>query len=718
MSPLSFLLQPRSVAVIGATERVGASSGFVMRNLMEHGYAGRIYPVHPREERVFGLTAVSHISHLPETPDLAVICIPAQYVAEALEEAGRKGTKAAIVLSSGFAEKDEEGRARQQELVEIAAKYGMAVCGPNCLGLIAHQANTVLYSSRFPAGVPKGDVALISQSGALAIALSSTGRIGFSHIISSGNSAVTDIPDYLRFMAADPLTRVVMLVLENIKQPGALAAAMQALHQANKRVVALYVGRTERGAAATEAHTGALAGAFAAVQAFCRRHGIILVDSMDELLATTMLCSAWSQRQLRQQPLRQQSLRPQLLTAGLGIVGVSGGGVAHVSDVASAVGLDIPQLQPQTVANLQSILPPYVTPQNPLDTTGLPFADGNVYRQALDYLAADEGIGVITAVQDAPPGLDEDGAREYLPIAQGIVGFARTATVPVVVVSNLADGHHPIFSEPLRQAGVPLLSGTAVALKAIKHLLTPVPITNNTAIAQPSVEIDAFWQKRFAAATPFTEREAKQLLAAYGIRTTREGLATSAAEAARLAAEMGFPVVMKIESPDITHKSDVGGVLLGVGDETAVQQAYSQIMTTVSTAMPQARLHGVVVQEMVTDGVEAFVGIARYAPFGFGVVVGPGGVLVELVGETAVDLLPVTSESVQTLVASTRLDKLLAGFRGAKPADRYALVEAVLKLAHIVHLYGDYLETIELNPIAVLPEGQGICVLDAVIILK
>lgn len=706
MSSLSSLLQPHSVAVVGATERAGASSGFVMRNLLEHGYAGRIYPVHPREERVFGLTAVSHLAHLPEAPDLAVICIPAPYVAEALADAGRKGTKAAIVLSSGFAEKDEEGGARQQELVQIAANYGMAVCGPNCLGLISLHANTVLYSSRFPTGVPKGDVALISQSGALAIALSSTGRIGFSHIISSGNSAITDIPDYLYFMADDPLTRVVMLVLENIKRPEALAGAMQAMHQAGKRVVALYVGRTERGAAATAAHTGALAGSFAAVQAFFRRHGIIAVDSMDELLATAALCSAWPT--LRQRPL----------TSGLGIIGVSGGGVAHLSDLASATGLDIPPLQPQTVGRLQTILPSFITPQNPLDTTGLPFADGNVYRQALDYLAGDGGIGVITAVQDAPPGLDEDGAREYLPIAQGLVDFSRTAAVPVVVVSNLADGHHPLFREPLRRAGVPLLQGTAVALKAIKHLLTPVPTSNYPAMAQPAAAVGAVWQKRFEEGAPFTEREAKHLLAAHGIRTPREGLATSAAEAARLAAEIGFPVVLKIESPDITHKSDVGGVWVGVAGETAVYQAYTHIMATVSAALPQARLHGVVVQEMVTGGVEAFVGISRYAPFGFGAVVGVGGVLVEVVGETAVDLLPLTPESAQALVESTRLHKLLTGFRGAKPADRLALIEAILKLAHIAHLYGDYLETIELNPIAVLPEGQGICVLDAVILCR
>jgi acyl-CoA synthetase (NDP forming) len=702
---LSALLKPRSVAVIGATERVGASSSFVMRNLIDHGYKGQIYPVHPKAKKVFGFEAVANISLLDEAPDVAVICIAAKYVAGALEDVGRKGTKAAVVLSSGFAEKDAEGQILQNELVEIATRYGIALCGPNCLGLVAHQANTVLYSSRFPTGIPKGSVALISQSGAGAIALSSTGRIGFSTIISSGNSAVTDIPDYLRFLATDPLTRVVMLVLENIKNPKTFAIAMSEIHQAGKRVVALYIGRSERGAAATAAHTGALAGSFSAMQAFFRRHGIVSVDSMDELLETTALFSSLSQT---------------AQSGGLGIIGVSGGGVAHVSDIASTVDLETPSIQPQTIAHLKSILPPFITPQNPLDTTGLPFADGNVYRQALEHLASDPAIGLIVAVQDAPPGLDEAGALEYLPIAQGIIDYASTAIVPVVVMSNISDGHHPLFSEPLHQAGVPLLKGTHVALKAIKNLLTPIPTatTGVKATAQQSPEVVEFWQKRFENGAPFTEREAKQLLATFGIQTTREGLATSAAEAASLAEKIGFPVVMKIESPDIIHKSDVGGVVLAVDRCTAAREAYDTIIENVSSQMPNAKLHGVIVQEMVKNSVEAFAGISRHPPFGFGVVVGPGGILVELMAETAFDLLPLNFESAQSLVESTRLTKLLAGFRGTVPADRPALIKAILKLADIVQLYGDYLETIELNPIAVLPEGQGIIVLDAVIVQK
>lgn len=700
---LEALLHPQSVAVVGATERVGASSGFVMRNLLNHGYKGRIYPVHPQAKTLFGLTAVSHIAHLPTPPDVAVICIPAQHVAGALAAAGEAGTKAAVILSSGFAEQDEAGRARQKEIVAIAAAHNMAVCGPNCLGLVGLHSHTALYSSRFPYGVAQGAFALISQSGASAIALSSTGRLGFSYIISSGNSAVTDTADYLQFLATDSATRVIGLVLENVSHPPAFAAAMRAVQAANKQVIALYIGRSNVGAAATAAHTGALSSTFAAASAFLRRQGVIVVESMDELLETAVL---------------QLTLRQPIHKEGVGLIGVSGGGVAHAADFADAAGLELPGLAPETVAQLHTILPTYTTPQNPLDLTGLPFADGSVYQKSLDALASDPAIGLVVAVQDAPVGLDEDGAREYLPIAQGIGDFAATAAVPVVVVSNLSGGHHPLFRQPLQAAGVPLLNGAEAALRAIKHSRKSAAQKMVAATIPLAHSFTAAWRKRFETGVPFTEREVKRLLHEHDIPTTREGLATTVDEAVALARQIGFPVVLKIESAEILHKTEVGGVCLNIGDETAVRQAFAQLLQNAAAYAPTAQLQGVVVQEMVASSVEAFVGISRHHPFGFGIVVGVGGVLVELLAETSFDLLPLDEELASALVAKGPLSKLLAGFRGAPPADRAALVAAILQLARIVETFGDYIDTVELNPIAVLPQGKGVCALDGLLLLQ
>ena len=698
-------MQPRSVAVLGATERLGASSSFVMRNLIDHGYAGKIYPVHRKAASVFGHQAYARLDLLPEVPDVVVVCIAAQYVAGALTEAGDKGIKAAVVLSSGFAEQDEAGRAMQSEMVEIASRYDMAVCGPNCLGLISHHSNATLYSSRFPIGIPKGAFALISQSGASAIALSSTGRIGFSRIISAGNSAVTDTPDYLRFLATDPTTKVIGLVLEHIRNPAAFADAMHAVRAAGKPVIALYVGRSNVGAAATAAHTGALASSFEAVRAFCRRVGVALVESMDGLLELAIL-----RMTLHQQPRKR----------GVAVVGVSGGGVAHVSDVADVVGLNIPSMSMQTVEKLSTLLPSFVTPQNPLDTTGLPFADGDVYRQALSNLAADPSIGLIAAVQDAPLGLDAAGAREYLPIAQGIIDFAASSDTPVVVVSNLASGHHPIFSEPLKQAKIPILNGTETALRAIQQvlLMNSAEIPTTPAILSPDpIKADS-WTQRFQNGKPLTESEAKQFLSAQGIRVPIETIVTSAEEAVAAAEQSGFPVVMKVVSAEITHKTEAGGVQIGMSSVTAVSEAFTAIYQNVTAYTPDAHIEGISIQEMVTGSVEAFVGITRHEPFGFGAIVGAGGILVELLEDNAFDLLPISNHSARTLVDGSRLSKLLAGFRGAPPADKAALINLILKLSHIIQRYGSFFETIELNPIAVLPKGEGVCVLDALLILK
>ena len=693
------LLQPASVAVIGATERPDASSSFVMRNLITHGYKGAIYPVHPRAEQVYGYPAVPKLSQLETAPELAIICIAARHVAGALAEAGARGVPAAIVLSSGFAESGPEGAARQVELTAIANQYGMALCGPNCLGIVGMHEDAVLYSSRFPHGLPKGRFALISQSGASAIALSGTGRIGLSYIISAGNSAVTGAADYLTFLANDANTDVIGLVLENIRQPEMLANATAQARAAGKQVLALYFGRSAQGAAATAAHTGALGGSYKAFQAFCRQQGIIAVDSMDELLESAALFSA-----VRQPP------RP----TGVALVGVSGGGVAHVADFAAEAGLALPALAPETVAGLDAILPGYVTPQNPLDVTGLPFADGSVYTRVLALLAADPAIGLIGALQDVPAGLDPGGAAEYLPIAQGLADFAAAHPTPVVVLSNLAAGHHPNFRDALVAAGLPWLNGTQNSLRALRRLVDP---PSNRPLTPPdSLSADPAWQARLSSGAPLTEREAKGLLAAHDIPVPREELAHSATEAVSLAEQIGYPVALKIEAPQISHKSDVGGVLLNLANGGAVAAGYAQIMAAVSAAQPEATLNGVLVGPMISGGTEAFVSLSQQAPFGFGLMVGVGGLYVELLGEPELALLPLDRPAIAEALERSPLGKLLAGYRGGPAGDRAAFIETIYQLCRLAGAYAGQIDTIELNPIAVLPAGQGVAILDALIL--
>lgn len=685
------LMAPRSVAVVGATERADASSGFVMRNLMHFGYQGQIIPVHSKAETVFGYKAVSSLSALDDAPDVAVIGINADKVIGALEEAGQTGVKAAVVLASGFAELDEAGRERQRQLIDIAERYGMAICGPNCLGLFNLGSGAALYSSSLSTNLQRGRFAILSHSGASTIALSNTGRFGLSHIVSSGNSAATDIPDYLDFLAADEATNAIGIVIEAIREPEKLAQAMERMHAAGKPVIALRAGRSERGAQATAAHTGSLAGSNEAYHSFFKRVGIIEVPDMDSFMETATLCLSLGRRPTK---------------PGVAIVDVSGGGVAHVSDIADEAGLTLPGLQPETTAKIKTLLPPFATPQNPLDTTGVVFANGDIYRDVLHTLADDPSIRFIVAAQDAPAGLDDFCASEYLGIAQAVSDYAGTGKAPVVFMSNLSSGHHWAVEEKL--PNVPVLRGTRSALAAIAGL-----IAQSNTVSWPG---KAAMERKPLSAGALTEREAKTLLASEGLPVPKERLVTSADAAAKAAKTLGFPVAMKIESPDILHKTEAGGVKLGIGSEAEACAAFDAIMASARAYAPDADLRGVSVQEMVMGGVEALVGIVRHEPFGLGLVVGIGGVLVELVNDSAFDLLPIDPARAEAMIGETKLASLLEGYRGAPKADRKALAELLVKLSDFAARYGDDIEAIDLNPVAVLPEGEGVRILDTLII--
>lgn len=685
------LMAPQSVAVVGATERADASSSYVMKNLMRFGYQGKIIPVHPKAEMVFGHKAAPSLSALEIAPDVAVIGIAADKVTTALEEAGHTGIKAAVVLASGFAELDEAGRERQRQLVEIADRYGMAICGPNCLGLFNLGSGAALYSSSLSTNLEKGRFAILSHSGASAIALGNTGRFGLSHIVSSGNSAATDIPDYLEFLATDEATSAVGIVLEAIREPEKLSRAMEKMHAAGKPVIALRAGRSARGAQATAAHTGSLAGSNEAYRSFFKRVGIIEVPDMDGFMETATLCL-----NLKQRPTK----------AGVAIVGVSGGGVAHVSDIADETGLSLPDLQPETIAGIKNLLPSFATPQNPLDTTGVVFANGDIYRDVLHTLADDPSIRLIVAAQDAPADLDDFCASEYLGIAEAVSAYAETGKAPVVFMSNLSSGHHPAVEAKL--PNVPVLRGTRGTLTAIAGLMA-----QDGSVSWPC---KATLETRSLPAGALTEREAKILLSAEGLPVPKEELVTTANAAAEAAIRLGFPVVMKIESPDILHKTEAGGVKLGITSETEARIAFEAIMANAHAYAPDADLRGVSVQEMVSGGVEALVGLVRHEPFGFGLVVGIGGVLVELVKDSAFDLLPIDPARAEAMIGRTKLASLLEGYRGTPKADRKALAELLVQLSDFAAKYGDDIEAIDLNPVTVLSEGKGVRVLDALII--
>jgi acetate---CoA ligase (ADP-forming) len=693
------LMEARSVAVVGASERPDSSAGFVMRNLLTHGYTGTIYPVHPTARSVFGRRAAPCLAALEVAPDAVVVGIAAERVLDVIDEAGGLGIKAAVVLASGFAEVGEEGQARQAELAKLARSHAMALCGPNCLGIYVPRAGLALYSSRI-SPVRQGAVAIVSHSGAGAITLANTGRFGISHLVSAGNGAVTDIPDYLRYLAGLESVREVGLIIEQIREPRSFADAMAQVHAAGKTALALHVGRTAHGTAATAAHTGALATSSTVISACFRDAGIIEVQTMDEFIETAVLLSS--------------KMTPTCADGGVAAIGVSGGGLAHLSDVADNVEIAMPPLTEETRDALRKLLPGYVTPRNPLDVTGVAFSEPGRYRSALEVIEQDPAISLIAAVQDVPMGLDEGGAEEHRGIAEAVAGFAVNASVPVVFLSNLSAGPHPRFRSILETAGVPMVFGTHAGLLAIKRYLSrPQP---RSVEPLPLLDRQERWVTRLTQGAPLGEREAKAFLRDHGMQVARERPAATRAEAIEAAIDIGFPVAMKIDSPDLSHKTEIGGVRLNIRDQQEAGESFDSIMETVSHGAPQAMLRGVLVQQMIVDGTEALVGLARHDPFGLAVLVGVGGVLVEVIGESALGLPPIDSAGARALIGATKLDALLGGYRGRTVGDREALAETVVLLSRIAMCYGDLIEAADLNPVKVLARGEGVRVLDALII--
>jgi acyl-CoA synthetase (NDP forming) len=698
--PLDVLMAPRSIMVLGASPREGALGNTVVKNLIGHGYEGDIYPVHPTAPKVHGIATFAGVSAIPGKADCAIVCLSADKVLPALEEAAGHGVKAAVIFASGFAETGAEGAALQHALSELAARTGMKICGPNCLGLANIQRGIPLYSAALPDTLKKGDIAVLSHSGSGCIVLSSTGRFGISHLVSMGNAAVVDVDQYLDYLAEDDATRVAALFIETLRNPEAFAAAALRMREAGKTVVALKVGRSDKGAAATAAHTGSLAGAAAVYDDFFKRHGVIAVEDIDELVEAIELARA-----MRRKPAGK----------GIAVLNVSGGEIALTCDVAQRIGLDLPELSEGTKARLQDILPSFSHPANPLDVTGVAVFDMTMYGGAIEALAADPAIAMVAVSQDCPPALGARQSQIYGAMADTVARLSPSLPRPVVFYSNVAGGIHPRVAEPLLAAGVPTLQGARASLLAIKRLLHQDGAGSGEDERSP-LTADPKWRARFGTGQPLTEREAKQFLGDAGLPVTREALATSAAEARDAAARIGFPVVLKVESVDLPHKSDVGGVRLDLRTPEAVTAAYEEILRNVAAKAPRARIGGVVVQEMAGPGTEIIAGLTQQDPFGMAVVVGAGGVLVELIGDSALALAPISPWQAGDLVARTKVSKLLTGFRGAPAGDVAALGRLLSRLSEIAVAYGDVLEAVDLNPVHVGAQGSGVRILDALII--
>ena len=696
-SSLTPFFHPAGVAVIGASSNPRKLSYGIMRNLVNSPYAGGIYPVNPGAAEILGKPSYADISAVPDPVDLAVIVLPVTAIPDTLEACGQRGVKAVIIISGGFKEVGEEGEQIEARCLEIIKRYGMRMIGPNCVGLI--NLHTGL-NATFIYGLPDpGGIAFMAQSGAVmggVVDLVQGKKVGFSHFISMGNEADVTETDLMEYLAQDPNVRVIAAYVEQIKDGRRFLEVARKVSRV-KPIVLLKGGRSNAGARAVSSHTGSLAGSYAAYQAAFKQAGVIEVDSLTELFEVALAFDF--------QPL-PRGRRAVIITN-------AGGPAALASDALSDNGLTLNDLEPETRATLRAALNPSAQVGNPVDILG--GAEPPDYALCVKTLVKDNNVDIIL------PLLVPQALVNPAGVAQAIVDESRGSdkTVLASIIGDISVDEARLV---LHSARIPMYT-TAEAMGGVLRHMLDYRAYREQPVVEPTVPgcID-----RAAAGGILTAAYGKEslgeaytrpLLAAYGIPQVEGGFAGTAQRAAEIAGRIGYPVVMKIVSPQLLHKSDVGGIRLNLADSAAVIAEYDRMMQEIHAARPDAELEGVMVEKMAPRGQEVIIGMQRDPGFGPLLMFGLGGIYVELFKDVAFRVAPLTAEEARQMITETRAGRLLTGFRGQPPADLDAVVEVILRLGQLA-LDFPQIEEAEVNPLVVFPEGKGALALDGRVILK
>jgi acetyl coenzyme A synthetase (ADP forming)-like protein len=695
---LDMFSNPQAVAVIGASRTPGKLGHSVLHNVVQYGYKGAVYPINPCAVEILGIRCYPSVLLVPGPIDLAVVLIPSKDVANALIECGEKGVKGVIVISAGFREVGIEGRQREHEIVAIARRYGMRLLGPNCLGIMDTAANL---NASFAGGMPhQGTIAFMSQSGALCTSvldMSLADEVGFSHFVSLGNKADIDEIDFIEAWQQDHHTRVIMAYLEGIeKGPEFMRMASQVSRE--KPIIAIKAGTTHAGSRAVSSHTGALAGSELAYEAAFRQSGVIRARSVQELFD----CSVAFARQ------------PLLPRDRIAIVTNAGGPGIMATDACERAGLQLASLQTPTRDALRRALPAAAGVLNPVDLLGDALADR--YRLALDAVIHDPDVGgvvviltpqAMTQVEETARAVGELSQGSEKPVLACFMG--RDAVEPGVRLLN----HYRVPNYP-----VPERAMAAMAAMMVHRLWRE----------RPSVELEVFAvdrdrvrrvvaQVRAEGRLTIGDFEAREILEAYGIPTPRTFLARTADEAAHFASQIGLPVAVKIASPDILHKTDVGGVMLNVAALADVRGAFELMIYRAARYVPEAEIWGCLVQEMVLGGKEVIVGMSRDPHFGPLIMFGLGGIYVEALRDVAFRLAPFGRRDAHEMIGEIRAYNLLRGVRAEPPSDLEALVEALLRLSQLVVDFPEIVE-FDINPLTVFEESRGLVGIDMRLVLS
>lgn len=695
---LEAFFAPKSVAVIGASRNPQKLGYGVLSNIIESGFKGNVYPVNPKAGQILGLKCYPSVLDIPDEVDLAVIVVPAPLVPDVAEECGKKGVKGLIVISAGFKEVGSQGIKRERKLLEIVRRYGMRMIGPNVLGLID---TIVPINASFAAGMPrKGAIAFMSQSGALCTSvldMSLAEGIGFSRFVSLGNKADLNEIDFLEAWENDPHTRVIAAYLEGIADGPRFLRIARRVTKA-KPIIAIKSGTTGAGARAVSSHTGTLAGSERAYEAAFKQTGIIRATSVEDLFDYAV--------GLARQPL--------LTRNAVAIITNAGGPGIMATDACERSGLRIASLTRETMDYLREKLPPAASVLNPVDVLGDALADR--YALALEAVLEDPNVGgviviltpqVMTQIEETAKAVGEISSRYDKPVLGCFMGRATTEKGARIL------GEYGIPNYPVPERAV-------AVLKAMWEYKTWVD--------RPPLEIERFdfdeerirsvlERVKSEGRLTLGDAEARDVIAACGIAVPRTGLARTPDEAVRLADEIGYPVAMKIASPDILHKTDIGGVKLNVQTPEDVRDTFDLLVYRATRYMPDATIWGCQVQQMVRGGREVIVGMSRDPQFGPLLMFGLGGIYVEALKDVSFRIAPLSRREATEMVNEIRGIRLLKGIRGEPPADINAAVEVILRIAQLVVDFPEIVE-LDINPLMLMEEGKGAVAVDMRMVLK
>ena len=697
-SSLDALFRPRSVAVVGASRRAHALGTAVFRNILGHGFSGAVYPVNPTAAVIQSVRAYPTLEAIPDEVDLAVLVTPKDQILAIVDDCAAKGVKGLIVITAGFGETGASGRRAQEELVRRVRGYGMRMVGPNCLGLVNTDPSVRLNATFAPSWPPEGDVAFSSQSGALGVAILDRATemgIGIRHFISVGNKADVSGNDLLEYWEKDDGVRLILLYLESLGNPRRF---MQIAARVSRRkpIAVVKSGRTEAGKRAASSHTGSLAGLDIAVGAVLGQAGVMRTDSIGELFDLALL--------LTSQPVPRGGR--------VGILTNAGGPGIMASDACEHRGLEIPQLAAGTQEELRAVLPDEAAVGNPVDM--IASASAGAYESCLRLVLADPAVDSVMILFVPPLGTEAAAVAEAIGRAAAgtdkpvVTCFMGTHGIPEALRS-LREGRFPSYDFP--EAAALALSR---AVRYGRWLAREPGAVAELEDVSPEQARSAF----SAAGTGGSEgrwldpAEVGEVLAAYGIRTPRAAFASDVETAVRIARGIGFPVAVKLTSESLVHKTDVGGVELGLRDEDAVRAAFAGIEARLAEQGRQSEMAGVLVQDMVSPGVETFIGVTQDEKFGPLIGFGIGGVAVELWRDVVFRVHPITDVDARQMVEEIRGIRLLDGFRGAPPADREAIVDALQRVSRMVADLHEIRE-LDINPFLALVPGQGGVAVDA-----